>query len=89
MTKKKKEIYKTLILSIKLELVIKIFALCLFISSNTNEVIRDNFRPSFTKRFYTQKKSTKTIKCKQATFIQMFLYAQKALKNKRATFTHK
>ena len=27
-------------------------------------------------------------KCKEATFIQMFLYAQKALKSKQATFAH-
>ena len=38
---------------------------------------------------FTHKKSIKSTKCKQATFIQMFLYAQKTLKNRQATFTHK
>ena len=37
---------------------------------------------------FLQKDFTRT-KCKQATFIQMFLHAQKTLKKKQATFTHK
>ena len=43
----------------------------------------------FLQKDFTHKKSIKSTKCKQATFIQMFLYAQKALKSKQATFTHK
>ena len=40
--------------------------------------------------FYKKNLSIKKYpKCKQATSIQMFLYAQKALKSKQATFTHK
>ena len=45
-------------------------------------VISDLF---LTKRFCTQK-SIKSTKCKQAIFIQMFLYAQKVLKSKQVTF---
>ena len=43
---------------------------------------------SVIKNPFLQKDFTRT-KCKQTTFIQMFLYAQKALKSKQATFTHK
>ena len=43
----------------------------------------------FLQKDFTQKKSIKSTKCKQATFIQIFSYAQKALKSKQATFTHK
>ena len=57
------------------------------VSGNINEAIRGNFRPFFFyKKILHIKKCTK---CKQVTSIQMFLYAQKALKSKLATFTHK
>ena len=51
-------------------------------SSYVKEVIRGNISLFFYKKILHRK-------CKEATFIQMLLYAQKALKSKQATFANK
>ena len=62
---------------------------CLFISSsNINEVIKDNFRLFFTKRFYTQKKHKKH-KMQTSDFHSDIFIRLKSIKSKQATFTHK
>ena len=54
-------------------------------SSNINEIIRDNFRPFFTKLFYTQKKHKKH-KMKASDFHSDVFIRPESIKKQTSNF---